>query len=437
MLDNQLLVKELLEAERLEEALPLIIGMMEENVNDPVALNFRGYAHLLLEDEATAYQFLKRSVDLSPNCGNLTNLGKVIDEMGKHSEAIPYFLKAAECQPDHAMPYANASATLVQMSRWDDAKAMAEMALECDPSNINAMVNLGHAQLAKGQWVDGFRNFELGLGGKFRREWTYDDKGRWSGEPGTVVIYGEQGLGDEIFYAQAITDATARANVVIDCDPKLQNLFRRSFPLAQVYGTRREEHPDWLNQVKPDYRCAAGSLFHLFRADDADFARHPYIVADPERRRMWRALFDSYQKPVIGIALKSGTKKNNAAGREIDIGEFYPLMSAIDAVYVSLEYKDDDPEELKSFPFATRSSDYDDTAALISELDAVVGICTTALHCADALGVPTWTLVPEKHNWRFAGAMPLMENQHFVMQGERSWKDVIAGIVEEVKHGIT
>ena len=54
MLDNQLLVKELLEAERLEEALPLIIGMMEENVNDPVALNFRGYAHLLLEDEATA-----------------------------------------------------------------------------------------------------------------------------------------------------------------------------------------------------------------------------------------------------------------------------------------------------------------------------------------------------------------------------------------------
>lgn len=436
MLDNQLLVKELLEAERLEEALPLIIEMMEENVNDPVALNFRGYAHLLLEDEATAYQFLKRSVDLSPNCGNLTNLGKVIDEMGKHSEAIPYFLKAAECQPDHAMPYANASATLVQMSRWDDAKAMAEMALECDPGNINAMVNLGHAQLAKGEWVDGFRNFELGLGGKFRREWTYDDKGRWAGEPGTVVIYGEQGLGDEIFYAQAITDATARANVVIDCDPKLQNLFRRSFPLAQVYGTRREEHPDWLNQVSPDYRCAAGSLFHLFRADDADFARSPWLVADPERRHMWRSLFDSYQKPVIGIALKSGTKKNNAVGREIDIGEFYPLLRTIDAVFVSLEYKGEDPEELKSFPFATRSNDYDDTAAMISELDAVVGICTTALHCADALGVPTWTLVPDKHNFRFSGAMPLLPNQHFVMQSGRSWKDVIAEVAKEVKHGL-
>lgn len=148
---------------------------------------------------------------------------------------------------------------------------------------------------------------------------------------------------------------------------------------------------------------------------------------------MWRALFDSYGKPVIGIALKSGTKKNNAKGREIDIAEFHPLMSQIDAVFVSLEYRDDDPDELKSFPFATRSTDYDDTAAMIAELDAVVGICTTALHCADALGVQTWTLVPDKYNWRFSGAMPLMPNQHFVMQNGRTWYETIASVVGDVK----
>ena len=436
MNDNQLIVKELLEQERIEEALPLIIDMIEEDVNDPVALNFRGYAHLLMEDEGTAYQFFKRSVDLSPNCGNLTNLGKCLNEMGKHEAALQLFMQAAELNPSYAMTYANASATLVQMSQWDDAKAMCDMALECDPDNIHAITNLSHAQLAKGNWVDGFRNFELGLGGKFRREWMYDDKGRWSGEPGTVVIYGEQGLGDEIFYAQAINDAVDRAKVIVDCDPKLGSLFRRSFPNAEVHGTRREESPDWFGKTPIDYRCAIGSLFHLFRADDNDFARNPWLVACPERRRMWRALFDSYKKPVIGICLKSGTKKNNATGREIDIGEFYPLMSTVDAVYVSLEYKGDDPEELKSFPFATRSYNYDDTAAMISELDAVVGICTTATHCADALGVPTWSLVPKKHNWRFAGSVPLMDNQHFVMQGERSWKDVIAQVAKEVKHGL-
>ena len=434
MNDNQVLVKELLEAERLEEAMPFIIEMMEDDLNDPVALNFRGYAHLLLEDEATAYQFLKRSVDISPNCGNLTNLGKCLNEMGKHDEALKLFMQAAEYKPDYAPVYANASATLVQMSRWDDALACAEMALECDPNNVNAATNRAHALLAKGEWKQGFADFELGLGGKFRREWEYGDKGRWQGESGKVVVYGEQGLGDEIFYAQALEDASTRASIILDCAPKLENLFKRSLPFAEVHGTRREESPSWLGKAPIDYRCAIGSLFHLYRNADSDFRQSPWLVACPERSRMWRALFDSYKKPVIGIALKSGTRKNNAIGREIDIGEFYPLMSTVDAVYVSLEYKGDDPEELKSFPFATRSNDYDDTAALISQLDAVVGICTTSLHASDALGIPTYCLIPDKHNWRFTEAFQRLPNQHFYPQQGRSWKDVIAQVAKEVKH---
>ena len=64
------------------------------------------------------------------------------------------------------------------------------------------------------------RELDLSLGGKFRREWEYGDKGRWQGQEGTVVVYGEQGLGDEIFYAQALSDASTRAALIVDCDPK-------------------------------------------------------------------------------------------------------------------------------------------------------------------------------------------------------------------------
>lgn len=431
MREDYLLVKDLLEQERLDEALPFIIGMLEENPNDHVALNYRGYFHLLMEDEATAYQFINRSIDISPNVGNLTNMGKCLVEMGKQEESLMWLMKAAEKAPDNPAPYSNAAAALVQISQWDDAEAMAKMALECDPNNVHAKISLAHCQLAKGQWKDGFENFEVALGGKFRREHTYGDKGRWNCEPGTVVVYGEQGLGDEIFYSQALIDARGGAILILDCDAKLKNLFRRSFPNVEVHGTRREDSPLWLENVNVDYRCAIGSLFNLYKQENSDFAVTPWLKACPERRLMWRALFDSYKKPVIGIALKSGTKKNNQKGREIDIAEFYPLLSKIDAEFVSLEYRGDDPEELKSFPFATRSNDYDDTAALIAELDAVVGICTTALHCADALGVETWTLVPDKHNWRFV-SVPRMPNQHFVHQQGRSWKDVIGSIVGEV-----
>ena len=430
-------VKELLDNEQINEAMPIIIGMLEDNPNDAIALNFRGYVHLLLDDDATAYQFFKRSIDISPNVSNLTNLGKSLNEMGRHEEAIQWFMKAAEKNPSNAGTYANAAATLVQMSKWKDAQGCSEMSLDCDPDNLHARINLAHSQLAQGQWVEGFSNFELALGGKFRREWSYDDKGRWNKEHGTVVVYGEQGLGDEIFYAQALKDASADGNLVVDCDPKLAGLFSRSFPFAKVHGTRREESPDWLAETDVDYRCAIGSLFSLYRHADSDFSTVPWLVADKERRLMWRSLFDSYKKPVIGIALKSGTKKNNQVGRQVDITDFYPLMSQVNAVYVSLEYKGDDPIELKSFPWATRSNDYDDTAAMIAELDCVVGICTTALHCSDALGVPTYTLVPDKHNWRFTDAFPRMNNQHFIHQNGRDWSEVVKSIVGDVKNDIS
>ena len=61
------LVKELIDAEKINEAMPILVGMLEENPDDAVALNFRGYVHLLLDDDATAYQFFKRSADISPN----------------------------------------------------------------------------------------------------------------------------------------------------------------------------------------------------------------------------------------------------------------------------------------------------------------------------------------------------------------------------------
>ena len=79
MNDLQRHVTELLESERIDEAMPLILEMIDDNPDDPVALNFRGYVHLLLEDDSTAYQFFKRSVDISPNAGNLVNLGKSLN----------------------------------------------------------------------------------------------------------------------------------------------------------------------------------------------------------------------------------------------------------------------------------------------------------------------------------------------------------------------
>lgn len=81
---------------------------------------------------------------------------------------------------------------------------------------------------------------------------------------------------------------------------------------------------------------------------------------------------------------------------------FKPLMDAIDADWISLQYKPCDAGPIRVFERATLTADYDDTAGLVAELDAVVGVHTAVHHLAGALGVPGIILVPPNPCWTYA-----------------------------------
>lgn len=411
-----------------EAAIPELERIIEDYPNHSGALNMLGFCFTEMEKDALGYQFFQRALQTDPNNKHiLVNCGRALHELSRYDEAIQYFLKAAALDPSYTMAYSNAAASLVQMSKWEDGEKAAKLALECDPNDPNSLMNLANCYLATGRLSDGWQSMELSLGKKYRREWVYGDEPRWDGSHNkTIVIYGEQGLGDEIYYMESANDAIRDSKTVyVDCDPKLEGLFRRSFPDAHVYGTRRQESIEWLQDANIEARCAMGSLPMFYRNSPKDYTLKPYLVADPLRRMMWRAAFDSFKKPVIGVCVSGGTKKNNLAGRTIPDEAFDSLRKRYDAVWVSLEYKGDDPEWCASFPFAARSNDYDDTAALIAECDYVVGVCTTAMHCADALGVKAVTLVPDFHTWKFAGAIPFPPTSRVILQNGRSWADVI------------
>jgi ADP-heptose:LPS heptosyltransferase len=47
--------------------------------------------------------------------------------------------------------------------------------------------------------------------------------------------------------------------------------------------------------------------------------------------------------------------------------------------------------------------DFADTAALIANLDLVVSVDTSVVHCAGAIGAPVWMLDRFDHCWRWGG----------------------------------
>ena len=46
-------------------------------------------------------------------------------------------------------------------------------------------------------------------------------------------------------------------------------------------------------------------------------------------------------------------------------------------------------------------TDFADTAALITNLDLVISVCTSVAHLSGALGKPTWTLLSHAADWRW------------------------------------
>ena len=223
----QLAIHDLINKEAYDQALPLIYTILEEYPNEAATLNFLGFIWLQGDKPAFAYQFFRRALQEMPgNKALWTSLGRAAHELNNYEEAIKYFLKSAELDPSYALAYSNAAATLVQMSRWEDAEKSCNMALECNPDDIHGNLNLAHVYFAQGKWDKGWKQWGKSLGGKFRKEWVYGNEQRWNGEPNKdLIIYGEQGLGDEIFYGSCINDAIAISNkVYIDCDPKLEGL---------------------------------------------------------------------------------------------------------------------------------------------------------------------------------------------------------------------
>jgi hypothetical protein len=411
-----------------EQAIPLLDVLMDRDPNDPAVLNLMGYVAMQSGNDNLGYQLLKRAVDEAPEQSQVwTNFGLAAQHLDRLEESLESCLKAVSLNPGYALAWTNTASTLIAMSRWDEALKAAKTALDINPNDWRAKCNLAHCHLAKHEWVEGWKYWELSLGSDQRKEWAYGNETRWDGSKNkAVVIYGEQGLGDEIFFASCVPDAIGDCKkVIIDCDPRLEGLFRRSFPRADVHGTRRSGTPEWLNNARIDARCSVGSLPQFYRTTDAAFPGKAYLKADPEKVLMWKSLWQSKGKKVIGICSEGGAKYTNKRGRKIPLEAWESLLSQ-DAIFVSLDYRDGiEHPKLRHYPQATKSSDYDDTAALIASLDCVVGVNTTAVHCANGLGIPTHVLVPTNHQWRYAGDYLWSDSAKIYRQNGREWAEVL------------
>lgn len=415
-----------------DEALRICCDVLNESFDThegQMALFMSGYIFLQAERYGLAYHVYQRCIQLRPDMSEIwSNLGMCLEEYDKR-KAMEIFAKAISLDQNNIRAHANKALMQLQTGNPKGCIESCDISLSKDPEMRAALHNRGLARLMLRDW-DGWEDYYDTLGVKHRERRDYG-KPDWNKEPGTVLVYGEQGVGDEIMFASCLPDLMKTNKVIFDCDSRLEGLFRRSFD-CEVYGDRFKTESRAADQ-KFDWQCAIGQLPYYYRRSEAAFPRSTYLKPDPERCIQWRALFDTFKGRKIGIAWRGGLKTTGQKIRSLDLSDFDSLFNKKDT-FVSLEYKpvaqeDMDRYGIKSYPRATaKGGDIDDLAALINELDVVVTACTTVVYVAGALGKKCHVLVPDTPGYRYhiKGNFPWYKSVRLHRRAKaQPWKSLI------------
>ena len=350
-------------------------------------------------------------------------LGTVLSERGDAEQSLPFYDEALRLDPRfHRALYNRAN---VRMALGDPHQALQDidgaLAGTDDPGEI-AVMNMAKALtlLMIGELKEGFETYEARFSPSQSDAVTFQTFGsRWVPEDDltgkTLLIYGEQGLGDEVLFANVLGDVLEAlgpdGRMVLALERRLVPLFQRSYPEALVVPHQSIRHMGRilrtavLSDPQPviDSWIPIGSLFRRFRQSAADFPQQRgFLRPDPERVAHWRGvLAEAGPGPKVGVIWKS-LKMTGSRVRSFSPFEMWrPVLSLPDVQFVNLQYGDVEAGlqsaqeagvQLWTPPGLDLKNDLDDLAALSLALDLVVGSSTATTNIAAGCGAEVWLL---------------------------------------------
>lgn len=415
---NKNLAKALVSSGNAAEGLKYYAKVVSLRPADGEACNDLACAYLNAGDNTAAEICFKQALAANPaNASALNNMGTLVREQGRFDEAIGYYRSALTVAPHMAEALAGLGLTLQETGAFGMARDVLENALKLHPADADTHFNLALCHLINGDYEPGWREYEWRLkrASKMKRHFPLPPWVGTSLAGRRILVYAEQGIGDEIMFASCIPDIMAQAQqLVIDCEPRLAPLFTRSFPEAIVHGGHQSENVGWLNNCgQIDTQVPIGSLpLHLRTSTVAFPATSGYLAADPVMQTSWRRrLQDIGAGLKIGISWKGGGTALARRMRSIELHRWKDILKQDGVSFINLQYGDFQQEvrsvhetlgvTLHMFPDLNPLTDLDNFAALISTLDLVISIDNSTVHLAGALGVPTWLLLPAVPDWRW------------------------------------
>lgn len=352
------------------------------------------------EDAARSFE---HALSIDPdNLEALNGLAVIFKRQGYYPEAIALFERALTQSPGEPGLLCNLAMSLGSCGQLAAEEAIYRRILDRDPQDVRAHFGLACVLLVTGRLAEGWREYE----------WRFvagEDEGavrpppsglpRWSGEPvakdaAGLVIYAEQGFGDNIQFCRFIPLVAARfGRVRLQTRKPLLRLFQRTFgDLAEVLA----EVPD---ESGFTHHCPVMSLPLALGTTLASLPNAvPYLATDGALRAAWQTRLAAATGVRVGVAWATGKRGRHKRNFEVSPEDLSTVLAVPGVSWVSLTKEPPTPEMgavLRAHgvvDWTDALSDFDETAALIDALDLVISVDTAVAHLAGAVGKPVWLL---------------------------------------------
>ena len=328
-------------------------------------------------------------------------LAKMLEQTGQYKTAADALRRALKIDPGSFDAWYQLGVYMYYHGDPKDGLPCFEQAVKLLPGNADGRMGLAMTQMILGDLKNGLANFEVRfkvLGQRQNRAYVLENQPRWDGKPTErrVLIFCEQGNGDAIQFARYHRYVRALApNTVVWATPALIELFRRH---ETIFEGGKDGNPIGTFDVwVPNISLP----LVLGMATYEQVPPTPYLTAAPELVRRWAARLKPSPRLKVGLVWQGSATNSRDKLRSIPHEHFRTLADLpVDLYSLQVPTK---PDQAYDFcdNIATEIGTFDDTAAIVAQLDLVISVDTAVAHLAGALGKPVWLLLNQHGEWRW------------------------------------
>ncbi|MDA0868115.1 MAG: tetratricopeptide repeat protein [Proteobacteria bacterium] len=404
----------LVNTSRLPEAHESLLSLHGENPNDKDVLNALVNVSALMKDSDAAYRYAMEYIQKFPtDYLSYLSLGNILFENKMFKEAIIAYETANDLGANVAAVDQNIASCLFFLGQDQEALEKYRVARVKHPNSDHVKFLMAYPLLESDQFEEGWKMYEYGfLPGKQGRAplRIFENAPRWKGaklNPSQhLLVWGEQGLGDQIMFGSCLPDLRAdqTCSITLEIAPRLVGLYARSFPgiTVRAPGGLIKDGKIY-NDERYDGHIPIGSLPSIYRPDYSSFkkSKAQYLRADPKLVQGYSNRFLKGSDLLkVGLCWRSGLVTSLRAMHYSTLSMMRSLLDVSGIVFVNLQYGDCADEIMKvqnqteiainNWPDVDLKNDQESVAAIISNLDLVISAPTAVAQLAGALGVETW-----------------------------------------------